>query len=465
MKSLLAKIQSWEMELLAIGILILVVGITFPYYLPLFGGFVILLFGYGVISNRIKLPKWNWLPYSGVVLFFLWGFYNSEVQHSLVVRDLRNLIIVSVYGLLLFSWLDDDLKFQRFKLVAIRMVFTAITVISLIGLVKFLASLNGVEIEYFRVYDGMYPWGTSLINDTNYYALGGVVGLTAYAYAVYLKDQFVTRFKVHYLAGLVIIANVALAGSRRGIALLALVMAVSVGIWLFGKIKEALKGSKKNAIVLGVSTILLLVLVTTVKVRHALWIIEPTVEMVGLDYHQFKKKATIITFRYMTILDDELLIDEYYGQLWNEESTIDLSQIRALNTHGVESRRVRWNTAMNIYIKHTPAQKMIGSGFDYMQRYEYKYSYLHHSPDYPHSHFLSALLYSGLIGLLVFVVFIFQVIILYAKNLQYDTFFASLFFLVFSFNLISGNTHFSGKLLAVLCLVPLIYTNVFSKSK
>ena len=463
MTAILGKIKKWEMELLAVGLLPLVLGLTFPYHLPLFGSYIIVLFVYAVLNKRLRIPTWTWIPYVGIVLFFVGGVYNSQAQHPLVVKDLRNLVTVSMFGLLLYSMLDSRKNFERFRNALIRLLVVFITAVSTLGIIKFLFSLKGVEFEFFRVYDGLYPWGTSLVNDTNYYSLGGVIGLTAYAYAIFGKDRYITRTKLHYIAGLIMVVNVVLAGSRRGIALLALIIAVAGGIWLYKKIRAAIRGSRKNAIILTVSAVLLLILVTTVKVRHVLGLIQPAVEVVGLDYEQFKKESAIITYRYMTMVDADLNIHDYYRHLWNEESTIDMSQIRSLNPRGIESRMVRWTLAMDIYEAHSTREKILGSGFDYMQRYEEKFSYLHHSPDYPHSHFLSALLYSGFLGLAVFIFFTLQVLFLYAKYLRNDTFFAAIFLLVFSFNLISGNTLFSGKLLTVLCLMPLAYANIFPK--
>jgi len=217
-------------------------------------------------------------------------------------------------------------------------------------------------------------------------------------------------------------------------------------------------------VILIVSIASILIIVNTVKVKHVLWIIKPAVEVVGLDFRQFKEESTIITYRYMTIVDDDLRIDDYYRSLWNEESTIDMSQIRSLNSKGVKSRVVRWNLAMDIYEKHSDYQKYLGSGFDYMQAYEARFSYMHQSSDYPHNHFLSALLFSGLIGLTAFIMFILQIVVLSVKYLRHATFITAILFLVFSFYLISANTFFSGKLLTVLCLLPLVYGKIFRKT-
>jgi len=453
------------MELLAVALLMLVVGLMFPYRMPLFGSFVAILFVYATLNKRLIIPKWTWLPFGGVVLFILWGLYNSQVNHPLLSRELKNVITVSVFALLLYSLLENKHKFDQFRSTTIRLLVLFTTLVSTIGLIKFMASLKGVEFEYFLVTDGLYPWGSALVNDTNYYALGGVIGLTAYIYAVFEEDRFVIKSKLHFIAGLIMAANISLAGSRRGIALLALVIIVAGTIWFTQKMKTAIGGSKKNALILLGALALLLSTVTVLKVRHTLWLIKPAVEMVGLDYGQFKQEATIITYRYMTILDDEMVFEDYYRRLWNEESTVDMSKIRSLNSRGVESRRVRWKVAMDMYKGHSAKQKLLGSGFDYLQVYEAKFSYLHHSPDYPHNPFLSALLFSGIAGLVVFSLFILQVVFLHVKYLRQESFFAAIFILVFAFNLISGNTFFSVKLVSVLCLVPFSYRKVFRESE
>ncbi|MBN4072120.1 O-antigen ligase family protein [Flavobacteriales bacterium AH-315-E23] len=454
-----------EMELLAIGLVILVVGLMFPYHVPLFGAFILGLLAYASVNLRIQIPGWVALPYLGVALFFIWGVYNSQVQHPLVEKDFRNLSTLSIFGLLAFSFIRNEDNFKGFRTSFIRLVVALTTLVSAIGLFKFLSSLKSIEYEYFRVYDGLYPWGTSLMNDTNYYALGGIIGLTAYVYAVLEKDTFVTKYKLHILAGLMMTANVMLAGSRRGIVLLAVILGLVTGIWLFKKIRAAIRGSRRNMVILISTFALVLIIMTQVKVRHTLWIIEPAVTLVGLDFGEFKEKATIVTFRYMTILNSDLRIEDYYKDLWNEESTIDLSKIRALNTRGVESRKVRWELAVDIYKQHDQNQKMIGSGFDYLQVYEAHFTYMHNRPDYPHNPFLSALLYSGIMGLSVFVLFILQVTFFSLKHLKRESFFASLFVIVFIFNLISGNTYFSVKLLPALCLILLVYPQIFSRIK
>jgi len=233
------------MELLALGLAILVLGLMFPYHLPLFGGYTILLFVYAVLNKRVRKPSKAWVPFVVVVLFFLWGFYNSQIRHPLVERDLRNLITISIFGLLMHSMLENRQNFERFQNALIRMLTVVSTLVACIGLIKFFGALKGVEFEFFRVHDGLYPWGSSLINDTNVYSLGGVIGLTAYAYAVSVKDIYIIRSKLHFVIGPIMIANILLAGSRRGIALLALIISIVVIVWIYKKVKGVMSGSKR----------------------------------------------------------------------------------------------------------------------------------------------------------------------------------------------------------------------------
>ncbi len=450
-------LEKYEVELLAIALIILVAGISFPYHVPVFGPYVLTLFTYSVLKRKkFYFPK-SFFVYISICVFFILGFVNSEFYHVLAIRDLRNLGFVTMFGFLLMSYIRDKEDFIRFSTFFIRYVSIFITLISLIGIFKFVSMLKGIEFSFFKIEDG-YPWGSALISDCNYYALGGIIGLCACIYLLLKKDTLLNRYW-YLLFSSIIMLNVLLAGSRRGIVVLAILCGLITIIYIVKWSVHWFKASRIRVVfficILGVSGFL----VSQISIKHISYVLKPMIDMADMDYKLFKEDITVISYRYMTIINPNLNINNYYESIWEEPSTIKLDKLKAINQKGMSSRILRWKYAIELYREYPLGRKLIGSGFDYIDDYSKEFGRWHHKPDYPHNPFLSALLYSGILGLLAFVLFMTQVSYSLLKNYKEYYFYLVMFLLIATFSMISGNTFFSVKIFPAVSLLPLLFTN------
>lgn len=120
------------------------------------------------------------------------------------------------------------------------------------------------------------------------------------------------------------------------------------------------------------------------------------------------------------------------------------------------SRTERWRYAWYLYKnEYNWHQILFGNGFDYVIKFNYKF-YDGERMDYPHNPFISALLYSGLIGLIAYIWFVALVFWYYIKYIKYHLPFFICYLAIFYFTFFSANTHFSVPVLSIFSIIPFI---------
>lgn len=116
------------------------------------------------------------------------------------------------------------------------------------------------------------------------------------------------------------------------------------------------------------------------------------------------------------------------------------------------NRIERLSFGLSIFKSYSMMEKIFGTGFKYMKAYAEKFE--EPGYDWPHNPFLSAFLYSGILGGLAFLWFILMVIINYIINIKRSFFFFITFSIVFFFVLFSDNSFLNTPLFTFLCVVP-----------
>lgn len=122
-------------------------------------------------------------------------------------------------------------------------------------------------------------------------------------------------------------------------------------------------------------------------------------------------------------------------------------------------RTMRWKYALELFNNYPLINKIFGNGFDYLYLFAEKFpdpSNPTKKTDYPHNPILSALLYSGIIGALYYIYFLILVFWYYWKYRKYHSLFFILYLVTFFFTFVSGNSHFSVPIFAMLSVVPFI---------
>jgi hypothetical protein len=100
------------------------------------------------------------------------------------------------------------------------------------------------------------------------------------------------------------------------------------------------------------------------------------------------------------------------------------------------------------------SQKIFGGGFDYLKMFGTEFGEVEY--DYPHNPFLSAFLYSGIIGGLAYIWFMFLVFYYYIKYYRHHIYFFICFLVAFYFSFFSVNTHFTIAAFAFFSIIPFL---------
>jgi hypothetical protein len=128
------------------------------------------------------------------------------------------------------------------------------------------------------------------------------------------------------------------------------------------------------------------------------------------------------------------------------------------------SRLDRWKYSLVIFKDSLSfSKKILGSGFGYIYMYGRKFN--EGEIDYPHNPFLSTLIFSGVIGLILYFCYMLQVILLFIKYYNHHRFFFISFVIVFFFSFVSSNTHFSVPVFAFLCVIPFVTKSIQDNKK
>ncbi len=120
------------------------------------------------------------------------------------------------------------------------------------------------------------------------------------------------------------------------------------------------------------------------------------------------------------------------------------------------ARLIRMKYAFEIWHeKYNPRQKMIGNGFNYMKWYGEKF-WQDKSIDYPHNVIISSILYSGMLGGIIYIGFLIMAFIYFFRYFSMHHSFLFMFLAWFIFLMFSGNSHFSVPIFTFLSLVPFL---------
>jgi len=130
---------------------------------------------------------------------------------------------------------------------------------------------------------------------------------------------------------------------------------------------------------------------------------------------------------------------------------------KIVNNSFAGPRLNRWRYALHLYKnEYNFSQKLIGAGFGYTRKFAKMFFEEERDFDYPHNPFLSVLLYSGLLGLIAYLWFIFKVINYYWIYRKEYWPFALCFAAAFFFAFFSANSPFDPAILGVLSILPYI---------
>lgn len=155
--------------------------------------------------------------------------------------------------------------------------------------------------------------------------------------------------------------------------------------------------------------------------------------------------------------------------LGTETDTINDNFIPTMtDDHFAGPRIDRWRYAIYIYKnEYNFIQKLFGGGFDYTKKFARKFfvNEPERDYDYPHNPFLSALLYSGLLGFLIYLWFTIKSIYLYYKHRREYWIFGVAYLITFFYSFFSSNLPLEPGILGVLSVLPYIIDFIVSNEE
>lgn len=131
-----------------------------------------------------------------------------------------------------------------------------------------------------------------------------------------------------------------------------------------------------------------------------------------------------------------------------------------VKTEGIDlgqDRLTRWIFAKDLFIQeYSVVEKLIGGGYDFYGWYGKVFLQDHMKSDYPHNPFLQILLYSGVIGLFLYIVLLLKVLQIYIKYFSGFWVMAAGFGVVFYFTFFSGGNPFDPPVMGFFMLLPFL---------
>ncbi|HOU95418.1 MAG TPA: O-antigen ligase family protein [Bacteroidales bacterium] len=122
-----------------------------------------------------------------------------------------------------------------------------------------------------------------------------------------------------------------------------------------------------------------------------------------------------------------------------------------------EDRIVLWNFAFEIFNKeYNWVKKIFGGGFNFLNWYGACFTGDRTKTYYPHNPFLHILLYSGIVGLLIYIFFISQVFYYYIKYIKEYPLLFIFFIITFFFTFFSGSNPFDPPVMGFFVILPFL---------
>jgi hypothetical protein len=168
------------------------------------------------------------------------------------------------------------------------------------------------------------------------------------------------------------------------------------------------------------------------------------------------------------IIGDKDLIRNITSKFISEDSTYypykSELYVDTISSKFTGPRLMRWQFAWQIFTKeYNWKQKLFGRGFIYLNWYGYYFKGDKTKSDWPHNPFLSVLLYSGILGLILYIIVLSRAIMLYIKYRKEYFIFFIFFLITFFFAFFSANSPFTPPIWGFLLIFPYFIHSVHKK--
>lgn len=163
-------------------------------------------------------------------------------------------------------------------------------------------------------------------------------------------------------------------------------------------------------------------------------------------------------------------IRNFINNLVSEDSTYYSFRTKLHNNYSEdlfgEDRISRWKFAVEIWAKeYNWTQKIFGGGFRFLNWYGYVFLKDKTKTDYPHNPFLHILLYSGIIGVLLYILLLYKVFYYYIKYIKEYYLFFIFFLITYFFTFFSGGNPFDPPIMGFFMMLPFFIHYIHEKEK
>ena len=153
--------------------------------------------------------------------------------------------------------------------------------------------------------------------------------------------------------------------------------------------------------------------------------------------------------------DDTTGLPRYVDQL--PDSVIHKYYSQDTINYFTASRTDRWRYALELWqTRYDTKQKIFGQGFKYLEWYGERFWGNPNRHDFPHNPIISSFLYSGIIGGIVYIIFLIISLWLFWKRRKELGIFFIMYLCCMFFCMFSGSSHFSFPLFAFLTFLPFV---------
>lgn len=373
-----------------------------------------------IYTRKFTLIKGSILYYISILIFLIYSIF--DIGNPLIKAEVINIVWWLTFSFILNSILENKNDFYLFRLHLFRWVFVLTFIGSIVGIYKFYQLTNGIVWKSMifigdKGFETFIP-GTSLNADYNIYSFGIFFGILSGWY-LYLIEK-VNRNKVFIsIAMLIMNASALLSSSRRGFV----VGLILLGLFMIINLKKRFttkQEGKKNALP---------------------WL-------------------SILTILFVFIFVTKISIDTVSNNSNEIKQVVDrINTVGEINEREQDTRTPRWEYAFNLFLEHNIPQQLFGKGFYYIELIGNQFGEAKY--DHPHNVYISALLYSGVVGLILLLISTFEAFKLYFSYRKVIGIMGVWFLLMLILNFSSSNSIFSTRIGVV--LFSFANFNIFKK--
>jgi len=190
-----------------------------------------------------------------------------------------------------------------------------------------------------------------------------------------------------------------------------------------------------------------------------------------LYQHQYSSPDTIIKLSLFDLseLNRRLMVEDplrkWIKKVFAEDTTYTGFKTKlipdSVNLPLPDNRTTRWKIALRIYSgEYNMLEKITGGGFKHLNWYGYIFLKNKTISDWPHNPFLSVLLYSGLIGLILYIFILYKTILYYVRYIRIMPLPFIFFIVTFIFSFVSGDSPFDPPIMGFFILLPFLIHNI-----